>query len=74
MKSLSEFFYEQNKEEFIDIEDAKSYLSSIINMMLNEDKHFGDCIKECNPCLMCEVTDLLNDYWNYTKNNHSVLK
>jgi len=73
MKTLTEFFYEQNQEEFIDVEDAKSFLISSVNMMLDENKHFGDCIKECNSCLMCQITDLLNDYWAYTKQNHSVL-
>lgn len=74
MKSLSEYFYEQNKEEFTDIEDVKSYLTSIVNMMLYDDKHFGDCVKEINTCLMCEVQDLLNEYWEYTILNHPVLK
>lgn len=69
MKTLSEFFYEQNQEEFADREDAKSYLSTVMNMMLREDKHFGDCVRECNACLMCEITALLKDYWEYTKLN-----
>lgn len=74
MKTLSEFFYEQNKEEFANVEDAKSYLVTISNMMLQDDKHFGDCVKEINSCLMCEFTDLLNDYWYYTTQNHPHLK
>lgn len=74
MKTLSEFYYEQNKEEFENLEDAKSFLLTTVNMMLQDDKHFGDCVKEINSCLMCEITDLLNDYWEYTKQNHPVLK
>lgn len=74
MKTLSEFYYDQNKEEFEDLEEAKSLLLTTVNMMLQDDKHFGDCVKEINSCLMCEITDLLNDYWEYTKQNHPVLK
>lgn len=69
MKTLSEFFYVQYQEEFRDEDDAKSYLTTVVNMMLNEDKHFGDCVKQCNACLMCEITNLLKDYWEYTKLN-----
>lgn len=69
MKTLSEFFYLQYQEEFRDADDAKSYLTTVITMMLSENKHFGDCVKQCNACLMCEITALLNDYWEYTKLN-----
>ena len=69
MKTLSEFLYALSPEDFDDAEDARSYLTTVMNMMLDENKHFGDCVKECNACLMCEITALLNDYWEYTKLN-----
>lgn len=73
MKTLSEFFYEQNKEEFEDKQDSDNYINELFSGVQRDDKHFGDCVKEINTCQMCKLTDLLNDYWDYTRNNHPVL-
>lgn len=70
MKTLSEFFYEQNQEEFDNQADANEYLSHLSQ----QEEHYGDCTKQNVSCLLCEFTQVLNDYWDYTRINHPVLK
>lgn len=69
MDSLSEFFYKQNQDEFEDQQDADIFLTELFSGAQRDDKHYGDCVKQNCPCLMCELTQVLNDYWEYTKQN-----
>ena len=70
MKTLSEFFYEQNQEEFDSQADANEYLSQISQ----QEEHYGDCIKQNVSCLLCEFTQVLNDYYKHVKANHPTIK
>ena len=65
MKTLPEFFYEQNKDEFDNQADANELLSQLSNQEI----HYGDCTKQNISCLLCEFTQLLNDYRDYIKEN-----
>jgi hypothetical protein len=69
MKTLSEFFYEQNKEGFENQADANEYLS----VLSEQEEHYGDCIKQNVSCLLCEFTQVLNDYYKYVKAKHPAL-
>ena len=73
MMTLQEFWYEQNKEEFTR-EETDKILIEIFAGVQEENRHFGDCILECNSCLMCELHCLLDEYWEYTQQNHPRLK
>jgi len=69
MKTLSEFFYEQNQKDFNNQADANEYLS-----LLSEQKeHYGDCVKQNVSCLLCEFTQVLNDYYKYVKQNQTTI-
>ena len=69
MKTLSEFFYDQNQEEFATQADANEYLS----ILSEQEEHYGDCTKQNVSCLLCEFTQVLNDYYKYVKQNQTTI-
>ena len=55
--------------------ESNTWLDGLIESAINDDNgHFGNCVGECNACMMCTLTDLLNDYNNYLDVNHQYRK
>lgn len=67
MKSLVEYFYEEYDTDFESEKDAEEFLQNVLQSLIDEPFHHGDCIKQNISCRMCMVTDLLDHYYNYTK-------
>lgn len=65
--TLHEFFYREFDSDFDNQEDATNFLNSIAQFP-DKIKHYGDCTNENISCHLCMLTDLLNAYYKYIKN------
>lgn len=65
MKRLDEFYRDSLLDEFpaLTLEEARTWLSD----MLESNEHYGDCTMQNVSCKMCELTQVLDDYYTYTK-------
>lgn len=73
--TLCEFFLHQNRDDFETVEEARNFMEIMFTQMLEIDRkfpdsgvHYGDCTKKNITCTMCTMMDILNDYYEYTKN------
>ena len=71
MKTLTQFYYEQLVDEGISVEDesqAKEWLLYDMNQIVNDENgHYGDCTKQNISCRLCLLQNLLDDYYEYVK-------
>lgn len=66
MMTFSEFVFETElKDDFPNMTDdqVRQYIIRILSI----NRHAGNCQRENVSCVLCELTDLLNNYWDYTK-------
>jgi len=64
MKSLIEWHADQEK---MDVEEAKQFIQTLMNLIITEPYHEGDCTSQSRPCNMCVLEIILSDYYKYFK-------
>ena len=59
------------KEHYVgNIEYAKGVLRAIMDDIIRDGIHKGDCTNESEPCLLCTLETMLSEYHKYFKQNN----
>lgn len=67
--SFIEYVAATESEDFNEIDDGMIEWAKNFLKLDYDQKHEGDCTKQCHTCILCLMEGLLSDYREYYFNN-----